>query len=176
MRLLYEQSAAIELLRPWQTQQGCLLIPSTVIAAALQAAEVAAAANIQLPIGTESTDPVQRTRRQKVFWDRLRTVCPRGTFYHGPLLRHNGQECRTALEYDEAMLATRDFWFTHPTRYDKDWRDTLSAYRRCVSPWPHIPEPTELGGVATLPAMCSLASHMSVLAGCPWLSWICSLR
>ena len=41
------------------------------------------------------------------------------------------------------MLATRDFWFTHPIRYDRDWHDTLSAYRRCVSPWPHIPEPTE---------------------------------
>ena len=98
---------------------------------------------MQLPIGTESTDPIQRTRRQKVFWDRLKTVCPRGTFYHGPLLQHNGQECRTALEYDEAMLATRDFWFKHPVRYDRDWHDTLSAYRRCVSPWPQIPEPTE---------------------------------
>ena len=65
MRLLCEQSAAIELLRPWQTQQGCLLIPSTVIAAALQAAEVAAAANVQSPIGTESMDR-----------DRLETVCP----------------------------------------------------------------------------------------------------
>ena len=98
---------------------------------------------MQLPIGTENTDPIQRTRRQKIFWDRLKTVCPRGTFYHGPLLQHNGQECRTALEYDEAMLATRDFWFTHPVKYDRDWHDTLSAYRRCVSPWPAIPEPTE---------------------------------
>ena len=143
VRLFYEQSAAIDLLQPWQTQQGCLLIPSTIIAAALQAAEVAAAANMQLPIGTDSTDPIQRTRRQKAFWDRLKTLCPRGTFYHGPLLQHNGQECRTALEYDEATLATRNFWFTHPVRYDRDWHDTLSAYRRCVSPWPQIPEPTE---------------------------------
>ena len=31
----------------------------------------------------------------------------------------------------------------HPVRYDRDWRDTLSAYRRCVSPWPAVPEPTE---------------------------------
>ena len=49
----------------------------------------------------------------------------------------------TALEYDEAMLATRDFWFAHPVQYDRDWQDTLSAYRRCVVPWPVIPEPTE---------------------------------
>ena len=143
VRLLYEQSAATELLRPWQIQQGRLLIPSTIIAAALQAAEVAAAAKVHLPIGTENTDPIQRTRRQKLFWDRLKTVCPRGTFYHGPLLQHNGQECRTAHEYDEAMLATRDFWFIHPIQYDRDWHSTRSAYRRCTSPWPHIPEPTE---------------------------------
>ena len=143
VRLLYEQSADTDLLHPWQAQQGCLLIPATIVAAALQAAEVATATNLQMPFGTDNTDPVQRIRRQKIFWDRLKTVCPRGTFYHGPLLQHNGQECRTALEYDEAMLATRDFWFTHPIKYDRDWHDTLSAYRRCVSPWPEIPEPTE---------------------------------
>ena len=143
VRLLYEQSADTDLLHPWQAQQGCLLIPATIVAAALQAAEVATATNLQMPFGTDNTDPAQRIRRQKIFWDRLKTVCPRGTFYHGPLLQHNGQECRTALEYDEAMLATRDFWFTHPIKYDRDWHDTLSAYRRCVSPWPEIPEPTE---------------------------------
>ena len=143
LRLLYEQSADTDLLQSWQTQQGCLLIPATVIASALQAAEVATATNTQMPFGTDNTDPVQRIRRQKIFWDRLKTVCPKGTFYHGPLLQHNGQECRTALEYDEAMLATRDFWFTHPVQYDRDWQDTLSAYRRYVVPWPVIPEPTE---------------------------------
>ena len=143
VRLFYEQSADTDLLHPWQAQQGCLLIPATIVAAALQAAEVATATNLQMPFGTDNTDPVQRIRRQKIFWDRLKTLCPRGTFYHGPLLQHNGQECRTALEYDEAMLATRDFWFTHPIKYDRDWHDTLSAYRRCVSPWPEIPEPTE---------------------------------
>ena len=140
---MYEQSADTDLLHSWQAQQGCLLIPATIVAAALQAAEVATATNLQMPFGTDNTDPAQRIRRQKIFWDRLKTVCPRGTFYHGPLLQHNGQECRTALEYDEAMLATRDFWFTHPIKYDRDWHDTLSAYRRCVSPWPEIPEPTE---------------------------------
>ena len=143
LRLLYEQSADTDLLQSWQTQQGCLLIPATVIASALQAAEVATATNTQMPFGTDNTDPVQRIRRQKIFWDRLKTVCPKGTFYHGPLLQHNGQECRTALEYDEATLATRDFWFTHPVKYDRDWQDTLSAYRRCVVPWPVIPEPAE---------------------------------
>lgn len=102
---LYEQSSAIELLQPWQIQQGHLLVPATVIAAALQAAEVSAATNVCLPLGIDNADPVMRNRRRKFFWDRLKTVCPRGSFYHGPLLQHDGKECRTALEYDEAMLA-----------------------------------------------------------------------
>ena len=142
VRHLYEQSATTELLQTWQTQQGCLLIPTAIVAAALQAAEVSAAANASLPFGNESGNPIQRAHRQKLFWDTLKTVCPRGTFYHGPLLQHNGQECRTALEYDEAMLATRDFWFEHPVKYDTAWHSTLSAYRRCTSPWSPIPEPT----------------------------------
>ena len=80
LRLLYEQSADTDLLQSWQTQQGCLLIPATVIASALQATEVATATNTQMPFGTDNTDPVQRIRRQKIFWDRLKTVCPKGTF------------------------------------------------------------------------------------------------
>ena len=142
LRQLFEQSGYPELLQQWQVQQGSYLIPTATVAAALQAAEASAAANFVLPFGHEEVDPIQRARRQRLFWDRFKTICPRGTFYHGPLLQHNGQECRTALEYDEAMLATRDFWFCHPVEYDPAWNETLSAYRRCTSPWPPIPEPT----------------------------------
>ena len=60
VRLLYEQSADTDLLHPWQAQQGCLLIPATIVAAALQAAEVATATNLQMPFGTDNTDPIQR--------------------------------------------------------------------------------------------------------------------
>ena len=61
VRLLYEQSADTDLLHPWQTQQGCLLIPATIIAAALQAAEVATATNLHrcplaLTIQTQSSE------------------------------------------------------------------------------------------------------------------------
>ena len=74
--------------------------------------------------------------------DRLKTICPRGTFYHGPLLQKNGQECKTAEEYDEATLATRDFWFQPPIRYEQAWAPTLATYREHIEPWPEIPEPT----------------------------------
>ena len=52
--------------------------------------------------------------------------------------------CGSSVDIIESKIGYRpNFWFTHPIRYDRDWHDTLSAYRRCVSPWPHIPEPTE---------------------------------
>ena len=41
-------------------------LPTTVIAAALQAAEVATAANVHLPIGTESTDPLPKDTKAEI--------------------------------------------------------------------------------------------------------------
>ena len=112
-----------------------------VVATALQTAEISSTTLTQLPFGHEHTDPARRARRQRTFWDRLKTICPRGTFYHGPLLQKDGKECRTAKEYDEAMLATRDFWFQQPTRYDPAWAPTLATYRAQTEPWPEVPEP-----------------------------------
>ena len=139
---LYEQSGIAALMHTWPQQHQKSLIPTTLIASALQAAEIASTALSGIPYGQDSTDPARRARQQRLFWDRLKTVCPRGTFYHGPLLQSNGQECRTAQEYDEAMLATRSFWFRPPARYDPSWHQTLDTYRQHTEPWPAIPEPS----------------------------------
>ena len=139
---LYEQSGLAELLQTWPQQQAKSLVPTALIASALQAAEIASATFPSIPFGQESTDPARRARRQRLFWDRLKTVCPRGTFYHGPLLQSNGAECKTAQEYDDAMLATRSFWFRPPVRYDPSWARTLDIYRQQAEPWPPVPEPS----------------------------------
>ena len=131
----------VELLQTWPKQHNQSLAPADVIATALQTAEIAATTLTQLPYGQEHTDPARRARRQRTFWDRLKTVCPRGTFYHGPLLQKDGKECKTAKEYDEAMLATRDFWFQLPIRYDPAWAPTLATYREHTEPSPEVPEP-----------------------------------
>ena len=150
LRHLYEQCGLAALLQPWPQQHDKSLVPTTLIASALQAAEIATAAMPSIPFGQESTDPARRARRQRLFWDRLKTVCPRGTFYHGPLLQSNGNECRTAQEYDDAMLATRSFWFRPPVRYDPSWSRTLAIYRQHAEPWPLVPEPTTDDYVARL--------------------------
>ena len=150
LRHLYEQSGLAALLQIWPQQHKKSLVPTTLIASALQAAEIATAALPSIPFGQESTDPARRARRQRLFWDRLKTVCPRGTFYHGPLLQSNGNECRTAQEYDDAMLATRSFWFRPPVRYDPSWSRTLAIYRQHTEPWPPIPEPSTDDYIARL--------------------------
>ena len=150
LRHLYERCGLAALLQPWPQQHDKSLVPTTLIASALQAAEIATAAMPSIPFGQESTDPARRARRQRLFWDRLKTVCPRGTFYHGPLLQSNGNECRTAQEYDDAMLATRSFWFRPPVRYDPSWSRTLAIYRQHAEPWPLVPEPTTDDYVAHL--------------------------
>ena len=141
LRHLYEQSGLIELLQPWPQQHNQSLVPAEVVATALQSAEIATTSLAHLPLGQEHTDPARRARRQRLFWDRLKTICPRGTFYHGPLLQKDGKECKTAQEYDEAMLATRTFWFQPPIRYDPAWAPTLATYRTHTEPWPEVPEP-----------------------------------
>lgn len=139
---LYEQCGLAELLQNWPQQHDKSLAPTILISSALQAAEVATATLPSIPFGQEHTDPDRRARRQRLFWDRLKTICPRGTFYHGPLLQSDGKECQTAQEYDEAMLATRSFWFRPPARYDPSWSRTLAIYRQPTDPWPPIPEPS----------------------------------
>ena len=36
-------------------------------------------------------------------------------YYNGPILDANGEQVTTAGEYDDAMLATRSFWFQLPS-------------------------------------------------------------
>lgn len=80
LRQLHEQCGLAELLCDWPKQHHMSLVPTTVVATALQSAEIATATLFSLPFGQEHTDPAGRARRQRLFWDRLKTVCPRGTF------------------------------------------------------------------------------------------------
>ena len=49
------------------------------------------------------------------FWNRLRSICPKGVVYNGPILNSQGEQCSTSHMLDEAMLDTRKFWFVEPT-------------------------------------------------------------
>ena len=119
LQCLYEQSGMIELLQSWPKQYDQSLVPADVIATALQTAEIAATTLTQIPFGQDHTDPARRARRQRTFWDRLKTICPWGTFYHGPLPQKNGKEC----------LPREIFGFSHQSNMTQPgpqlWRRTV---------------------------------------------------
>ena len=67
---------------------------------------------------------------------------PKVNFYYGPVYGRAGKQCVTSLDLDEAMLATRDFWFQAPTDCDNSWTPVLEVYEQQPS-WPALkpPEP-----------------------------------
>ena len=62
------------------------------------------------------------------FWERMRHNCPKVNIYHGPIYGKNGGQCITSMDLDEAMLATRDFWFQPPESQDDAWQPILDCY------------------------------------------------
>ena len=60
----------------------------------------------------------------------MRNICPKVNSYYGPVYGREGKQCATSLDLDEAMLATRDFWFQAPTDCDNSWTPVLAVYEQ----------------------------------------------
>ena len=86
-------------------------------------------------------NPVLQAISQKNLWEKLKVLWPRGQYYAGPIYDNQGRKCTTAAEYDNAMLATREFWFTPPISGTIAWIDTLSTYQQHSQVWPTLPTP-----------------------------------
>ena len=76
------------------------------------------------------------------FWERMRNICPKVNLYHGPIYGKTGEQCTTSMDLDEAMLATRDFWFQPPDHHDDAWQPVLEGYAN-GTPWPSFPPPSD---------------------------------
>ena len=98
-------------------------------------------------------DPVDTQARgfgnMVAFWERMRNICPKVNIYNGPILREDGSQCRTALDLDEAMLATRKFWFENPVEQDERWANVLRVYATSDM-WPEVPLPCKKDLLHTL--------------------------
>ena len=78
------------------------------------------------------------------FWERMRNICPKVNACYGPVYGREGKQCVTSLDLDEAMLATRDFWFQAPTDCDNSWTPVLEVYEQQPSgPTLKPPEPKD---------------------------------
>ena len=58
---------------PWPKQHDQSPVPAEVVATALQSAEISTTFLSHLPFGQEHTDSARPARRQRLFWDRLKT-------------------------------------------------------------------------------------------------------
>ena len=76
------------------------------------------------------------------FWERMRHICPKVNIYHGPIFGKDGGQCVTSQDLDEAMLATRDFWFQSPVEHDETWQPILDRYAE-GEPWVPFSPPDE---------------------------------
>ena len=81
--------------------------------------------------------------------NRLRSICPKGVMYNGPILNNRGEHCTTSQKLDEAMLDTRKFWFVEPVDQFHEWRPVLYEYQT-ATPWPSIALPQKQDFLHTL--------------------------
>ena len=105
---------------------------------------------------TRQYPSIEQTNRQArgignniSFWNRLRSICPKGVVYNGPILNSQGEQCSTSHMLDEAMLDTRKFWFIEPTDQLQTWRPVLNEYQS-TTPWPTIEPPQKQDFLHTL--------------------------
>ena len=89
----------------------------------------------------------------------MRNICPKVNSYYGPVYGKEGKQCVTSLDLDEAMLATRDFWFLAPADHDNSWTPVLEVYEQQPS-WPVLkpPEPN-IPKILLLDRMASRIPH-----------------
>ena len=62
-------------------------------------------------------------------WERMRNICPKVSLCHGPIVQKDGSQCLTPGDLNDAMLATRDFWFEPPVQDGGHWAPVLDSYR-----------------------------------------------
>ncbi len=99
----------------------------------------------------DSTDSQVRGLGSMVaFWERMRNICPKINLYNGPIFQRDGSQCITSDDLDQAMLATRDFWFEEPASSHPDWDDILDVYSHAQQEWPAVDLPSKQMLLATL--------------------------
>ena len=120
---------------------NCSVIPKTLLIEGLNLAKELLNHYHNVQITAPIPNPVLQAISQKNLWEKLKVLCPRGQYYSGPIYDNQGRKCTTAADYDNAMLATREFWFTPPISGTTAWIDTLSTYQQHSQPWPTLPTP-----------------------------------
>ena len=137
------RSAVIANLDLYQQVNGCYALPRMRVQEMLEVIDRCIEGIPYVPLD-EANAQARGLGNMVAFWERMRNICPKVNSYYGPVYGREGKQCVTSLDLDEAMLATRDFWFLAPTDYDNSWTPVLEVYEQQPS-WPTLkpPEPKD---------------------------------
>ena len=126
-----------------QTINGCFSMPRTLVQSLVEVIDACVEGIPYVPLD-EANMQARGLGSMVAFWERMRHICPKVNIYHGPIYGKDGAQCVTSNDLDEAMLATRDFWFQTPAEYDEEWQPILDCYAE-GEPWkPFCPPDDEM--------------------------------
>ena len=114
-----------------QTINGCFSMPRTLVQSLVEVIDACVEGIPYVPLD-EANMQARGLGSMVAFWERMRHICPKVNIYHGPIYGKDGAQCVTSHDLDEAMLATRDFWFQTPAEYDEEWQVSPRAIVRVL--------------------------------------------
>ena len=124
-----------------QTVNGCFSMPRTLVQSLVEVIDACVEGIPFVPLD-EANMQARGLGSMVAFWERMRHICPKVNIYHGPIYGKEGGQCVTSKDLDEAMLATRDFWFQSPVEQDDTWQPVLDRYAE-GEPWAPFSPPDE---------------------------------
>ena len=136
-----EQPASCLQMYPLEAD-GTRKLPKTFVISLLQKAEEAESKISAINYSAAPPGPLITAIAQNKIWANLKALVPKGEYYNGPILDTHGNKVTSAKDYDQALLATRSFWFHPPTNYDHLWLPTLNRYQEQMEPWPSFDTPS----------------------------------
>ena len=147
---------------------GFCHIPASVLEKAFEIYDLQQAHTQATEINRSVVDKIRGLNSTNVFWQRMRSICPRTIFYPGPIQKSDGSICKTGEDMDEAMLETRQFWFDDPVSDDPQWDYILKCYADATKFWPEVPLPTDSDYTA---AVLSSKDSAPGPDGLPYAAW-----
>ena len=124
-----------------QTVNGCFSMPRSLVQSLVEVIDACVEGIPYVPLD-EANMQARGLGSMVAFWERMRHICPKVNIYHGPIFGKDGAQCVTSHDLDEAMLATRNFWFQSPVEHDEEWQPILDRYAE-GEPWKPFSPPDE---------------------------------
>ena len=82
---------------------GFYHIPASVLEKAFEIYDLQQAQAQAAEVNRSVVDKIRGLNSTNVFWQQMRSICPKTIFYPGPIQKSDGSICRTGEDMDEAM-------------------------------------------------------------------------